>query len=54
MTGVYGGKMVVHEWERTFEAIAQTTDSGYVTMLQQTIVTRAKCILLWNFNNDRG
>ena len=45
VTQIYGGKMAVHEWERTFEAIAQTTDSGYVAMLQQTIVTRAKCIL---------
>ena len=45
VTQIYGGKMAVHEWERTFEAVAQTTDSGYIAMLQQTIVTRAKCIL---------
>ena len=45
VTQIYGGKMAVHEWERTFEAVAQTTDSGYIAMLQQTIVTKAKCIL---------
>ena len=45
VTQVYGGKLAVHEWEKTFERIARSTDSGYIAMLQQVIVTRAKCIL---------
>ena len=35
----------MHEWEKTFERVAHSTDSGYIAMLQQVIVTRAKCIL---------
>jgi len=45
VTQVYGGKLAVHEWEKTFERVAHSTDSGYIAMLQQVIVTRAKCIL---------
>ncbi len=42
---VYRGKMDIHEWERTFEAVAQTTDGGYIAMLQEVLVVRAKCII---------
>ena len=42
---VYRGKMDIHEWERTFEAIAHTTDGGYIAMLQEVLVVRAKCII---------
>lgn len=42
---VYRGKLDIHEWERTFEAVAHTTDSGYIAMLQEVLVARAKCII---------
>ena len=42
---VYCGKMDVREWERTFEAVAHTTDGGYIAMLQEVLVVRAKCII---------
>ncbi len=43
--GVYGNKWSIKEWERSFEDIGDTSDSGYVALLQKMIVTRAKCIL---------
>ena len=42
---VYSGSKNIHDWEKTFEAVSQFTDSGYIAKLQQAIVTRAKCIL---------
>lgn len=42
---VYRGKMDIREWERTFEAVAHTTDGGYIAMLQEVLVVRAKCII---------
>ena len=42
---VYRGKMDIREWERTFEAVAHTTDAGYIAMLQEVLVVRAKCII---------
>ncbi len=42
---VYKGKMDISHWERTFEDITDVRDSGYISMLQQVIVTKAKCIL---------
>ena len=42
---VYNGRMDVHGWEKTFETVAHTTDAGYIAMLQQVLVVRAKCII---------
>ena len=42
---IYGDKMSVEEWERTFEEVAGTTDSGYIALLQKLIATRSKCVL---------
>lgn len=42
---MYDGRMILQEWEKTFEATSGTTDAGYIALLQQVIVTRAKCIL---------
>ena len=42
---VYRGKMDIRVWERTFEAVAHTTDAGYIAMLQEVLVVRAKCII---------
>lgn len=42
---IYEGRLGVLEWERTFEDVSSTTDAGYVALLQQVLVTRAKCIL---------
>ena len=42
---VYQGGFTVRDWERTFESITHTQDSGYIAMLQLVMVTRAKCIL---------
>ena len=35
----------VNDWERTFESVAHTQDSGYIAMLQLVLVTKAKCVL---------
>lgn len=42
---VYQGGLTANDWERTFETITHTQDSGYIAMLQMIVVTRAKCIL---------
>ena len=42
---VYHGKMDICEWERTFETVAHTTDGGYIAMLQEVLVVKAKCII---------
>ena len=42
---VYRGEMDVRGWEKTFEAVAETTDAGYIAMLQEVLVVRAKCII---------
>lgn len=42
---VYGNDMNITDWERTFESVVETTDSGYIAKVQQAIVVRAKCIL---------
>lgn len=42
---VYNGKMTIRDWEKTFETISHTQDSGYIGMLQLVLVTKAKCIL---------
>ena len=41
----YGGKLTIHEWERTFEDIGHTEDSGYIALLQKMIVVQAKCVI---------
>ena len=42
---IYGAETSVEEWERTFEEVAGTTDSGYIALLQKLIATRSKCVL---------
>lgn len=42
---VYRGKMDVRVWEKTFETVAHTTDAGYIAMLQEVLVVKAKCII---------
>ena len=37
--------MRVNDWERTFESVAHSQDSGYIAMLQLVLVTKAKCVL---------
>ena len=37
--------MRIDDWERTFESVAHTQDSGYIAMLQLVLVTKAKCVL---------
>jgi hypothetical protein len=44
-TNFYGGKLTIHEWERTFEDIGHTEDSGYIALLQKMIVVQAKCVI---------
>ena len=41
----YRGKLTIREWERTFEDIAHTEDSGYIALLQKMIVVQAKCVI---------
>ena len=45
VSSVYGGQMNITEWDRTFESVVETTDTGYMAKVQQAIVARAKCIL---------
>ena len=42
---VYGERMDIHDWERTFEETVQVDDAGYIAMVQQAIVARAKCVI---------
>lgn len=42
---VYRGKMDIHAWEKTFETVTHITDGGYIAMLQQVLVVKAKCII---------
>ena len=42
---VYGGKMGLREVDAALEGVSGVWDAGYIAMLQQLIVTRAKCIL---------
>ncbi len=37
--------MTVVEWEKTFESVTETRDSGYIGMLQLVLVAKADCIL---------
>ena len=41
----YGGKLTIHEWERTFEDTSHTNDSGYIALLQKMITVQAKCVI---------
>lgn len=41
----YGGNVKINEWEQTFQDVAHTDDSGYVALLQKTIVVQAKCVI---------
>ena len=42
---VHGGGMSLADVEKTLERVSGSRDAGYIAMLQQLIVTRAKCIL---------
>ena len=42
---LYGGQVTINEWERTFQDVAHTDDSGYIALLQKVIVVRAKCVI---------
>lgn len=42
---VYGSTFSVSQWESTFEEIGQTTDAGYIALLQKVIVIRASCVI---------
>ena len=43
---VYGNGTSFEEWEKTFEIVSQTNNSGYIGFLQKLIASRAKCLLL--------
>ena len=45
VTKVYRGKMDIRVWEKTFETVTETTDAGYIAMLQEMLVVKAKCII---------
>ena len=36
----------LQEWEKTFVDVAETTNPGYIALLQKSIAVKAKCILL--------
>ena len=43
---VYNRKISLHDWEVSFGELCNTTDSGYIALLQLAIATNAKCIVL--------
>ena len=46
LKSIYGNSSSIGQWEKTFEVVSQTTNSGYIGYLQKLIATKAKCILL--------
>ena len=43
---LYGNSTTIEDWEETFVNISRTSNPGYIALLQKTIATRAKCLLL--------
>ena len=43
---LYYGNLSLHDWEMSFEQLRNTTESGYIALLQLAIATNAKCIIL--------
>ena len=43
---LYGNSTTIKDWEETFVNISRTSNPGYIALLQKTIATRAKCLLL--------
>ena len=43
---LYGNSTTIQDWEETFLNISRTSNPGYIALLQKTIATRAKCLLL--------
>jgi len=43
---LYGNSTTIQDWEETFLNISRTSNPGYIALLQKTIGTRAKCLLL--------
>lgn len=44
-SALYNNQATVKSWENSFEEVAQTSDSGYIALLQKMIVTQAKCVV---------
>ena len=42
---LYGPTASVRQWEETFESITDIRDSGYIALLQKSLVVRAQCII---------
>ena len=42
---LYGGQTTIHDWEKTFQEISHTNDSGYIALLQKMVVVQAKCVI---------
>ena len=42
---LFGEEWSIFEWEKSFEEVGKTTDTGYIALLQKIIVTRATCVL---------
>ena len=43
---LYGNSTTIQDWEETFLNISRTSNPGYIALLQKTIATQAKCLLL--------
>ena len=43
---LYRAKFSIENWENSFQTLANTTDSGYISALQKVLAAWAKCILL--------
>jgi hypothetical protein len=43
---IYGDQLTISQWEASFENISSSPERGYIAILQKTIATEAKCVLL--------
>lgn len=43
---LYGGSLTAQDWENTFENVTGTNHAGYIALLQMTVFSRAKCMIM--------
>ena len=48
---VYGGRMSYNDWENSFSDICHINHTGYMSLLQLVIASRAKCLLRVGWSN---
>ena len=46
ISGVYGQRMSIDLWEKTFEDITYVREAGYIALLQKVLVVKARCLVM--------